>query len=185
MQLYVKPYPFQKFADVPYSSERKRKDGSKNYGYFDLKANPNQIKKIPEIKEIPELAELIERINKQSELTTFGCDEGIDPIPNTPYVQIWTVINLHFDIMKKNESEEEYFKLIGDFLYYSSMDDERNTVIEFITSPTNYHNELNFNEGEFSHGWSLLCKVVGIGENNIEARGQWQHGMDKLTNFLT
>ncbi len=192
MQLYVKPYPHQTFANVPYSAEKKRGDGSRNHGFFDVKKYPGHLKKIPEIKELPEMLELIERINKHSLLTTFGCDEGIDPVPGSSYVQVWTFINLHFDDMKHNESEEEYFKLIGDFMYYSSKDVEENAVVEFITSPTNYHDKVKFKKGakpsektKLFQGWSLNCKVVGIGSNNIEARGLWQHGMEKITHFLT
>lgn len=192
MQLYVKPYPYQTFANVPYAAEKQRGDGSRNHGYFDVKKFPGQLKKIPELKEIPELAELIERINRYSQLTTFGCDEGIEQVPGSPYVQVWTFINLHFDNMKHNESEEEYFKLIGDFLYYSSKDNEENTVVEFITSPTNFHDKIKFKKGaklgektKLFQGWSLNCKVIGIGANNIEARKRWQYGMDKVTCFLT
>lgn len=192
MQLYLKPYPYQTFANVPYAAEKKRTDGSRNSGFFDVKKYPGQLKNIPEIKEWPELKELIEQINLNSNLSTFGCDTGIDAVPGSPYMQVWSFLNLHFDDMSQNESEEEYFKLIGDFLYYSSTDNEENTVVEFITSPTNYHDKDKFKKGatpsektKLFQGWSLNCKVVGIGINNIEARGRWQYGMDKVTNFLT
>jgi len=189
MQIYLKPYPHNTYCNVPYADERERHDGTRNYGYKDVKKFKGLIKKIPEIKEAPNLSDLIQQTN-EGILTTYGCDVGVSPAGN--YHQAWAFINFHFDDMVLNHTEECYFNLVAKFLEYFATEQTENLIIEFVTNPTNFHDPVRIKKGVtpreetvMFRGYSINCKIIGIGETVNLSKVAMNLGLYHVTEFLS
>lgn len=189
MQIYLKPYPHNTYCNVPYSSEKVRSDGSRNYGFVNVKKYKGLLKKIPEITNLPKLGELIEKVNAGEAIATYGCDHGVDPIGN--YHQAWAFVNLYFDNFDLNHSEEYYLKLVSKFLEQYAADHHENLIIEFISSPTNFHDFEKIKKGatpkeetiEF-RGYSMNCKIIGVGATFDDAKTLLNTGLETVGEFL-
>lgn len=189
MQIYLKPYPHNTYCNVPYAEEKTRHNGTRNYGYKDVKKFRGLIKKIPEVKDSPKLGDLIQKINQEM-FTTSGCDIGVGPVGI--YHQSWAFVNFHFDDMDLNHTEENYFNLVAKFLEYFATEQTENLVIEFIINPTNFHDPERIKKGVkpnedtvMFRGYSINCKIIGVGESIDLAKSIMNLGLDHATEFLS
>jgi len=112
MQIYLKPYPHNTYTNVPYAPVK----GTQNIGYLDVKKYPGKVKSMPELKIAPQMVDLIQRINRESELTTFGCDVGADSYAKTHngIFTKWSFINMFFTELDDNKLEGAYYLLVSD-----------------------------------------------------------------------
>lgn len=191
MQIYLKPYPHQTYCNVPYASEKKRSDGTKNYGFFDVKKYPGKVSKIPELENNDVLKRCIEEINSNSTLATYGCEYNATKL-NDDFLQVWSYVNLYFTNLDENIIEGNYFNLVSKFLSEYAFDIDENIVIEFIINPTNFHNFDKINKGAkpneetvLFRGFSMNCKIIGVDNNIINATKCWRDGIDNLIHSLT
>ncbi len=188
MQIYLKPYTYNNYCIVPYSEEKERHDGTRNYGYKDVKKFKGLIKKIPEIKDAPKLGDLIEKVN-QGIFTTYGCDVGFGPVGN--HFQSWIFVNFHFDDMDLNYTEKNYFELVAKFLERLANETTENLITEFVFNPTNFHNPERIKKGVkpkeetiMFRGYSMNCKIIGVGESIDRSKSLMNLGLDYITEFL-
>jgi len=186
MQMYLKPYPYRTNCNIPSLS----RDDDK--GFFNIKKYPGLIKKVPELIEWPDLANCVEQINKNSIFATFGCDRGMEQLPDLQL--IWSFVNLYFPEVYDNdgaEAEGRYNEIVGKFLIEYARDTYGNTNIEFTMNPTNYHDFDKIKKGATPSektllfiGWSLNIKILGVGATLEDAHNLWKHGLERTTEFL-
>lgn len=191
MQIYLKPYPHQTYCNVPYVSEKKRVDGTRNYGFFDVKKYPGQLAMIPELRDNEILTRCIKEINLNSELATYGCEYNANRL-NDDFLQVWSYINLYFADLDENKIEGNYFKLVSSFLSDHALDVEENIVVEFFINPTNFHDFVKIKNGSkpkeetvLFRGFSMNCKITGVAADIIQATNLWRDGISNLTTSFT
>jgi len=190
MQIYLKPYPYNVYCNVPYVEEKERFDGSKNYGFKNIKKYKGLIKKIPEVKNFPEFESLITTINSGKIFTTYGCDKKEEALSN--FFQSWIFINFYFDNLTLNKTEELYFNLVSDFLKKYSIEKTENLIIEFIINPTNFHDFQRIKKGVkpkeetiLFRGFSMNCKIIGVSDNPFHANELRNNGIEYINKFLS
>ena len=189
MQIYLKPYPHNTYSNVPYASEKVRADGSRNYGFVNVRKYKGLLKKIPEITTLSELGNLIEKANSGQTIATYGCDHGIAPLGI--YHQAWAFVNFYINDLELNHSEEHYLKLVSQFLVEYAADHHENLIVEFITNPTNFHDFKKIKKGstpkeetiEF-RGYSMNCKIIGVGPTIEDAKNLLDTGLETVGEFL-
>jgi hypothetical protein len=155
---------------VPYDPQAR--DGSYNYGYFNLKANPSLIKEIHEVQGWHEIENLLRAINSPlSHFQTLGCEKVFSGYRDAENPQLTMKLASYVDIAFSNISSNavDYnfdcvVSKIRDFSkgynapYFSDVD--------FELTPTFY-------EYENIQGWSLTCRIRGYGCSKHDARENW------------
>lgn len=186
MQIYLKPYPHNTYTNVPYAPVK----GTQNAGYFDIKKFPGKAMQIPELKNEPLMVEWIQKINKESRLSTFGCDIGAETYQAVHTK--WSFINIFLTDLDDNLTEQDYYMMISDFIKQYSDEPSDNIVVEFIINPTNFHDFDRFKKGVrpneetvLFRGYSLNCKIMGAGDSLDSATELWHTGLNMVGNYLS
>ena len=155
-------------------------DGSRNYGYCDLKNHPETIGTIPELRDFPELQRFVKSVNVSNSLfRTLGCEKSFHDSDTPIYKRkLVSYVDLAFEILKFNGSQKAFEHLFEWLRTFAAGWPPSEAVgIEFEIGPASY------NDHHFL-GWRVSAWNYGYGQNDSEARESWKVGLGLLQKFL-
>lgn len=166
---------------IPYDPVQR--DESYNYGYVDLKTNPNLIELIPEVQGWHELSELLQAINSSSSsFQSLGCEKSFSDFIDADYPELTTKLVSYVEVAFSNinlNSKESNFEYVVDEIYTFSKNYslENFIFVEYELTPT-FYEKLNL------RGWCLCIWVGGHGSSEQEARKNWASPITVLHDFF-
>jgi hypothetical protein len=154
-----------------------RPDGE-NFGYFDLKRDPQRIDDIPELRDWPPLRKMVQTLNvPASFFRTVGCDTGIlDVSGSPPSKRVGCYFRIAFELLKWNLEKDNYLHLF-DAIYQRCVSTQllNRVVVAGGIKPTHFNHHQVF-------GWTLMIDVSGYAPTEQEARESWTQGMALIEN---
>lgn len=149
-----------------------RPDGE-NFGYFDLKRDPQRIDEIPELRDWPPLRKLVQSLNEQTSFfRTIACDTGVlDVSGSPPSKRVGCYFRIAFEVLKWNLEKENYLHLF-DAIYQRCTNTQlpNKVVVAGGIKPTHFNHHQVF-------GWTLMIDVSGYAPSEQEARESWTQAM--------
>ena len=100
---------------VPYGgADEDRPDGSRNFGFKNLRSNPEEIEVIPEAQNVPALKNALRVLNApESPFFTIGCEKALQK--NDLGYQVNGYLEFAFNYCELVADAQFYFKLFFDF----------------------------------------------------------------------
>ena len=171
----------QSGPSIPYPAQARSE--SYNYGYVDLKRNPEKVSEIPELQDLQELAELVQTLNRADSIfRTLGCERSLSKSDDPQFrVKLVSYVDIAFEVLGWNH-RENFVELFNLFLAHLQ---ERDLMValpdaiavEFETAPCFYAD----------HGFSGRLVTIwnyGYGDNENEAIDMWSSGLKVVRDFL-
>lgn len=162
----------QKEFDFGFPYIRQERPDGTNYGYVDLKKQPELIATIPELAGWDELEMLVRQLNsKESIFKTVGCEAGVlNYLFEDFSKKVGCYVHVAFDAFEFN-ADESYYDLIYSGLYYHAQEYEikGRAHVHGILKPTRFQDLGGL------PGWTLNLDISGLG--NDEARSAWSETM--------
>jgi hypothetical protein len=166
---------------IPYPCTEPGPDGRRNYGYFDLKRQPELISKVPELKNTPELRRLVEAINNPDSLfRTLACEKAMGKSETSRFrKRLTSFVSIAFDVLAWNQRPGNYEMLFRAFEEFVGLEyaDCDAIGVEFCIEPASF-----LNHG--ASGWCLTLWNYGYGSTEPETRRQWSRGVTLLEKFF-
>jgi hypothetical protein len=158
---------------VPYEPVQ-RPDGHHNFGYVDLKKEPEKIDSIPELQDAPELKELVRELNDPRSLfRSVGCEKALGPNSHPVYnCKLTSFVIVVFEILDWNH-EENYNRLFQEF--NEAMAVPKRMIPDFTSIQFEIH-PVTFNAHQ-RRAAGLTIWVNGYGRNEAEAKENWKAGV--------
>ena len=159
-------------------------DGKKNYGFLDVKANPELIDSIPEVQGWPEFKQLLQVINgPESSLMSLGCEKSYFPYDGkatkfgiTTYIGSYT--DVAFSDIPMNQDRSNLLTLA------QQIRDQINPIF----ANTGARVDLTLQQSPSLFGvpdcWTIQLKLRGYGRDNDEARKMWGAGASELLKVI-
>lgn len=171
---------------VPYGLHNS--EGTQNYGFVDLKAQPALVAVLPECLGWPETRELLEAINAPATpYMTLGTDQGCSP-SDQPELRatLTSYVDLCFADVERNAKEAVRELAEGLHARMSGMLQTASNELE-LTLFLNVTLELQPTKfrDKGVDGWSLTVWLTAAGRDEGDARATWRIGMKALQLALT
>jgi hypothetical protein len=166
---------------IPYIAEDR--SDSRNYGYFDLKANPELINSISEVQGWQEMADLLYAINSPlSHFKSLGCwNRSIGYTDeNQPHlnVRLESYVDIAFVNMSFNSQDYNFDHVVSamqKFVKNVTLSQFSNVDCEL--TPTLYIDQN-------IQGWCLSIWLDSFGSSENEARKIWSSAIGVLSEFF-
>jgi hypothetical protein len=166
---------------VPYGTAQR--DDSTNYGYVDLKANPELVPTIPEVRDWPELEALLIVLNSPTSLyRSLGCEKSFSPYMNDEVPELKVKLVSYIDIAfideefnKVGASFEEMMGAYADFAQRQPF--AKYVIFDPELTKTRYRDEN-------VDGWCISVWIGGFGSDEASARSAWRTVIDVFTSFV-
>jgi hypothetical protein len=178
LHLIERPLP------IPYPSIERVE--STNYGYMDLKADPQLIDEIPELRDAPELRSLVAALNAPgSPFRSLGCEKVLsnheDPENPHLHARFVSYVDIAFADMVKNSDRDLFVEMVE--VFNSHCYEQRDALPHFLIASFDLRPSIYHQDGV--EGWSVAAWVGGFGTDAEEARTTWAVGIKVLERFLT
>jgi hypothetical protein len=159
-----------------------RPGGHSNYGYVDLKRNPEKIDDISELQDVPALKALVKELNhERSIVRSLSVEKALGPNADPAFQpKLTSFVRICFEILPWNFHVDNYRKLFDTF-----KDGVRRMpnlpdllTMEFEVDPASFRDHNNVS------GWAMTIWTHGFGRTDKEATDHWTIGLSTLQDFF-